>query len=396
MFIMRFVSVIALLATSTALAGCAGGDGSALSLATSGVTVCGITDPNCATPTTTTGSTGTTTGGTTTNTNTGNTASLATGDATITLENNVITSSKTTPAVSKLTLVAGAPNTAKIEINTNTATNGAWPIAKTMDEYMAGSTAYPNPNGLEGSVLGGTYNEYRSYSRTAGGTAVDEELQVWSFGNSYATQYRDVTTGTAAHQAWSFGGTKTPAAAMTLKGSGHYDGKFGATAKTLNFVDSTDPTQTLSYNNDWSIVGDSSLDANFVTGVFTGTLTPNEWKARATMNGASGFRTVFASNLADPNWIGYMNDNVQLKGTITNSSATGNKIVGTAALDPTTGWLTNSTTNAMYAGVFGPAADEITGTFGLEGSIPGPIGGYYPINSDGRGFITMSGVFNGQ
>jgi hypothetical protein len=89
-----------------------------------------------------------------------------------------------------------------------------------------------------------------------------------------------------------------------------------------------------------------------------------------------------------------MKDHVYLKGTITNNATTGNSIVGTASLEPY--WLVNSTTNSMYAGVFGPNGEEISGVFGLEAADPSPIGGNYPINDDRRGYISMSGVFNGQ
>ena len=417
---MRFVSLCAFLATTTALSGCVGGDGSALSLANRSVDVCGVNDPTCATASTGSGSgSGGGTGGGTGTTpppNTGNTANIVTGDATIALEKDVVVSTKTTPSLSNLTLVSGSsgnPNTAKISIDTNTANNGLWPIAKTMDEYTPGTFANgsngalpPAGLGLGGSVLGGSYREYRAYSKNASGTAIDEELQVWSFANSYATQYRDVTAtgGSADHQAWSFGGTKTPAAAMTLRGSGHYVGKFGATAKTSNYINrdvanGNGDIQTIDNNNKWRVWGDSDLNANFLTGTFTGTLTPREWNAFKTMHSAAGFETVDAAydpnpNTFDPNWAGFMDDNVILKGSIT-STATGNSIKGTAVMDPNDGWLSNTDSNAMYAGAFGANAEEITGAFAVEATDPSPMGGYFPINDDRRGYITMSGVFNG-
>jgi C-lobe and N-lobe beta barrels of Tf-binding protein B len=393
---MRFVSLFAVLATSTALSGCAGGDGSALSLAISGP-VCGVNAPNCATPAPTPAPVTTNVTPPPPPPNTGNNATVATGDGTIALEEGVIVSTKPTPALSKLTLVAATgstPATAKIEIDTKSVNKALWPTAKTMDEYAFGTAT--TVGGLGASSVGGNYKEYRSYSRNSAGTAIDEELQVWSFNHSYVTQYRDVTKGgaPATHQAWSFGGTKTPAAAMVLKGSGTYTGKWGATAVTSNYIDSKDPSQTLSHNNNWTVIGDSSLIANFITGDFTGTLTPTDWQAWANLNNGVGWQTVHVATDTSPNLATFMKDHVYLKGTITNNATTGNSIVGTASLEPY--WLVNSTTNSMYAGVFGPNGEEISGVFGLEAADPSPIGGNYPINDDRRGYISMSGVFNGQ
>ena len=77
------------------------------------------------------------------NTNTGNTANFTTGDTTIALESAVI---KSPPggSVSLLTRTNNpAPDldTARIQINTRTANNGAWPVAKTMEEFPAGTNA---------------------------------------------------------------------------------------------------------------------------------------------------------------------------------------------------------------------------------------------------------------
>jgi hypothetical protein len=418
---MRFVSLFAILA-STALSGCVGGDGSALSLAASGVAICGVNDPNCATPapspTPTTPPVVVPPGPTTTppitptipSTNTGNAVSLTTGDTTIALENGNFILPKGKVSLSKLTTTAAtasAPATAKFEIDTKTDTNSLWPIAKTMNEFVSGTNA-SNGLGFGGSTLGGTYKEYRAYTKDKTGKGVDEELQVWSFGNSYATQYRDVTDGggPAVRQAWSFGGTKTPSAAMTLKGSGQYIGRFGATARTAGFINRNGvivdnngfivDVQGVDNNNDWRLWGNSDLNANFLTGSFDGTLTPVEWDAFATMNGRTGFTRVLANDTADLNWVGFMDNDIALKGTITNGTATtGNSIAGTSSFDSNPGWLTNTTTNSMYASTYGANADEITGAFGFDATLVSPIGGDIPINGDRRAYITMSGVFNG-
>lgn len=316
------------------------------------------------------------------NTNIGNRTRLTTGDATIALENAVL-KSPANGSLSRLTRTSGTPNTAKIEIDTKTSNNGNWPIPKTMDEYV------PGTNATGGVGLGGTYKEYRSLTADEEGTTVDEELQVWTWGHSYGTQYREIAGGgDARRQAWSFGGTRT--AAMPVGGTADYTGRYGATSKTWNWMDSDDPAQTISANNTWRVEGTSSLHADFDTQLLTGTLTPSTWTAFQTMNGASGFLAVDSTNPADPNFAGFMNDNVVLQGTIT-----GNTVSGKASLDPAVGWLNG--TNPMYAGFFGPtgAGHEVTGVYNFLAVGPSPMGGEPPINDDRRGFVQQSGVFNG-
>jgi C-lobe and N-lobe beta barrels of Tf-binding protein B len=390
---MRIFGMFALLAATTALGGCPADDGSALSLASSG-TVCGVSSGQCATPTS-----GTTTTTTTTPTpvttpapapNIGNTVTLTGGDGTIALEKSVLVSPKTDPAYSKLTL-GTLPNTAKFEIDSKSPNNALWPVAKTMDEYTPGTIA----SGSAG--LGGTYKEYRALTTSSAGAAVDEELQVWKWQYSYGTQYRDVSSGgEATHQAWSFGGTKTASAAMPVAGSATYNGQFGATAKTSNWINSGGATQTVDNNGIWRVIGTTQLTANFATAQFSGILTPTVWNKFASMNGGSGFTNVVASNILDPNHAVFMDSQVVLNGTIATNATTGNSVNGNAVLDPSKGWITNQTLNPMYAGFFGPTANEVSGVFNFESVIPGPIGGVLPINDDRRAYIQMSGVFNGQ
>jgi hypothetical protein len=215
-YIMRLGSVSALVLTGFALAACGGGE--------FGDTTCGTLDiaasgPCVAAATPTTGG-GTTVvpivpvpTGTGTTTNVGNPTALSRGDKTIALEfANLI--SPTGGSQSTLTETS-APNTAKLAIDTKAATNASWPVPKTMKEYVAGT------NFTGGVGLGGTYKEYRDISNDASGNMVDEELQVWHWGSSYGTQYRDATggAGDARHQAWSFGGTATPVASMPTGGT---------------------------------------------------------------------------------------------------------------------------------------------------------------------------------
>jgi hypothetical protein len=87
-----------------------------------------------------------------------------------------------------------------------------------------------------------------------------------------------------------------------------------------------------------------------------------------------------------------MNDQIQIKGTIT-----GNTYKGTAKLnDPQNqlGWVSGD--NPVFGGFFGPQANETTGVFSVLGTAPDPIGGDLPINDDRRGYLHHSGVFFGR
>jgi hypothetical protein len=384
--------MLALLAATTALGGCPSSDGSAFSLANSGP-VCGVDAGQCATPSVTAPTTLTPVPVTTTPPpNVGNATTLATGDPTIALEKSVLVSSKANPAFSTLT-IGTAPSTATFAIDPKSPNSALWPASKTLDEYAFGSTS------SGGVGLGGTYKEYRALSTSSAGNAADEELQVWNWKYSYGTQYRDISAagGEASHQAWSFGGTRTKAAAMPTSGSAVYNGQFGATAKTWSWINTKNPAQTVDFNNIWRVNGNSQLTANFATGGFTGILTPTNWNAIAALNGGTGFTDV-AANTATPdaNHHPFMDSKIILNGTIATNATTGNAVTGTASEDPNDGWVTNGTLNPMYAGFFGPTANEVTGIFNVEAVSPQPTGGIIPINDDRRGFIEMSGVFNGQ
>jgi C-lobe and N-lobe beta barrels of Tf-binding protein B len=418
---MRIVSFGILIAASTALSGC---DASKLDAVANLGTSCSSSTQslNCGAPAGT-GTTPTPTTPTTpTTTNVGNTAVIVTGDTTLIAESGGLVSTPTNMGISKLKLVAGAsgvPDTAKIDITTNTSSNANWPIAKTMDEYVPGT--------LRGSGLGGTYKEYRTVNKVPGSpNSVDEELQVWTWnagsGKTYATQYRDVTgsSNPATHQAWSFGGNYTTAAAMPTSGSVTYTGRFGGIATTSNFIDDPNLPQTLSRNNRWSVTGDTNITANFGTnGNISGTLTPTDWNAYQTLNGVIGFGTavnpatltpptaastpaeVAAYQTAVANWYPvFMATPIQMNGTIkTNATTIGNTkpntVTGVANYAPSSGWL-NTTSNSFFeAGFFGDNAEDITGVFSIDAQIPEPIGGIRPINDDRRGFINMQGIFNG-
>jgi C-lobe and N-lobe beta barrels of Tf-binding protein B len=386
---MRLASASALILSAFALAACTGGamDSGTLSSLSSLNLPCTLdTCPLNAVPTTNGNAGGNpvpTPTTPTTNTNVGNATNLSSGDKTIALESATLVSPIATGALSILTETAGATNTARLAIDTNAASNGTWPIPKTMDEYTYGTAA------SGGAGLGGSYKEYHVLSPNVGGTVIDEELQIWHWGNSYATQYREIAgAGDARRQAWSFGGTKASAMQTTVAVT--WTGQYGATSKTWNWIDDPASPKTLSANNSWQVNGTSSIGIDFAAGTINGTLTPSTWIGEQNLNGGVGKRSVTAGNTADANHAGFMDANVQLKGTIT-----GNTVFGNAQLAPTDGYI--SGINPMYAAFFGTsAATEITGAYTFVAVEPEPVGGNIPINNDTRGFVQQSGVFHAQ
>ena len=452
---MRNVSGLALIVAAIALSGCVNSTIDSLSSLQNGCTT-STTSVSCGSPTTS--GTPTTTPPTSPSgapiVNTGNTANVPTGDTTIALESSVvITPPLGAPALSKLItspLTISATADQMISFNTNTASNGLWPVPKTMkyNDYdtcvnNGGTGATPGTcfTGAGGTGLGGNYKAYRSYQPQTG---FDEELQVWAWNNSYATQYRDVTaSGTAPqHQAWSFGGNYTTAAAMPTAGTVGYVGQWTATATTAGFGPNTGSTtvnalsgvgtasiaQTVAPSNTWRVNGTSALTANFGTGTLNGRLTSTNWQG---VNAANGFTNVdpiaglaynnacivngaticatgtAAQQAALQNWYNwhaaFMNTDVVLNGNITTSTTNTtkpNQVVGTADMDPNNGWITDTSANPMYAGFFGPVAggkpQEVTGNFALRATTTAPNGGDSGINNDRRATIVMSGIFNGQ
>ena len=310
-------------------------------------------------------------------------------------------------------------------------------------------------NGTGGKGLGGNYKLYRFYDPAT----YDEELQVWSWNQSYATQYRDVTASgnDPQHQAWSFGGNYTTAANMPTSGQVNYVGQWTATAKTAGFLKNPvgiqvpildgngvwtgalgQIIQKVQPSNDWRVSGNSALTADFGAGTLTGRLHSNNWQGLDLVNNhynvdpnAAAAATADCLKLINScspltlsgqatlqNWLNYnatfMSTEVVLKGAIktyppkptnppTPPAATTtnkeNQVVGTAAMDPNNGWLTINGLNPMYAGFFGTVTagkpQEVTGAFALKSTVTLPNGGT-GINNDQRATIEMSGIFNGQ
>jgi hypothetical protein len=392
---MRSLSALSILGLGVALTAC-GGASQTLDLG-NGTNLCGLTCP------VTDIAPGTDSRGNPTE-NTGNNTSLTadTGDTTLVLEKSTIVNlDDGTPALSKLKITG---KTASYQIDPNTPDQADWPKSKEYDYYKTPSDA-----------LGGTgkYKEYHLLSRSTTGIAIDEELQVWNWKHSYGVQYRHLQggDGEAAHQAWSFGGTRTAALAVPTTGSATYNGRFGSTAKSSNWDDTPIAGQTIAKNNKWRVNGKSETTVNFATGSVKSTLTPQKWNAYRTLGGQTGFKDVVvdlksaefnklsaldqAENKA--NRFNFMDDVIKLNGTLTKTT-TANKIAGSATLVAAGGNsqpVNGKNTNLFRGALFGTAADEFTGIFNLEATYPSPTGGTIPINDDRRAFLNHSGVVNG-
>jgi hypothetical protein len=399
---MRFVSFAAVSATAIILAAC-GETTESLTL-NSGLDVCGLSCPvEVAQPVSVNGNLP----ATAPTNNKGNKTDIpkADGDTTIALEKSIIINEKTKLSQSTLTRAGvGDERTAILEIDTNTNRNSLWPKPKVMEYYAFGTNA-------DTDTLGGEYTEYRILSSSIqDGTNIDEELQVWAWGNSYATQYRDVTSGApdADHQAWSFGGKRTALAAMPTGGTATMTGRFGATAKTANWLNTKDQRQKLDYNNNWQVNGSSEVVADFGSNKVTGRLRPEKFRAIATMNGATGRETItvdranytdaiFANPATHPHdKIDFIYQDIVLQGTITKDTVKGNSVAGKALFGPTNGYISNSTKNPFAGAFFGPNANEFTGIFNVEATLPDPVGGEFPINADTRATVQMSGTLHAE
>ncbi len=389
---MRSLSALSLLGLGMALSAC-GGAGQSVDMG-NGLGLCGL-NCNITDITPGTDSRGNPIA------NTGNDTSLTadSGDTTLVLEkSNIVNLDDSTPALSKLSVKG---TVATYQIDPNTKDQASWPKSKEFDYYKT-----PN-NALGGS---GNYKEYHLLSRSDTGIGIDEELQVWNWKHSYGVQYRHLQggDGEAAHQAWSFGGTRTAATAVPTSGSATYNGRFGTTTKTWNWDDTPIAGQTIAMNNKWRVNGKSETTVNFANGSVRSKLTPETWNAYRSLGGATGFKDVVLTaaqkaklNTADlaennANTFSFMNDVIKLNGTLRKTTKS-NEITGTAKLSAVgSGQPVNGTNTNLFRGaLFGANADEFTGIFNLEAIYPAPTGGTIPINDDRRAFVNHSGVVNG-
>jgi hypothetical protein len=395
---MRVSTAVSLIFSSMALVACGGTAEETLDVAGTNNTICGLQCPTVDIPKTD--------DRTTPKPNTGNNQDIKedTGDTTIVLETSVIKNvSDTSPAYSILTENASKTK-AQIAIDPNIKNQKSWPQPVEMLKFRSDQSA------LDGS---GKYTEYRALSRNSDSVAVDEELQVWHWKNSYATQYRDSSTeGEASHQAFSFGGNRTLAAKVPLTGKAVFEGRFGSTAKTWNWIDDNSKTAALSANNIWQVNGTSTSKVDFASGSVNATLKPQRWKGFMSRNNNSGWLTVVldGSGVADgrdyteypkkfvdsdnpANELFFMRENIILKGTLKRDPKKGNSIAGRAKMDQT--WVSGGNGSPFYGALFGKGGEEITGIFNVEAVAPQPTGPEFPINDDRRGFVNHSGVFNG-
>ncbi len=383
---MRVSSALSLFVSALALAACGGVAEETLDVAGTSNAVCGLRCPTVAIPKTDDRN----------NTNnTGNNESISAdeGDTTLILEKSIVKNLKDgETGYSKLTEVKAGEvaKSAEIAIDTNTADQAAWPKPKEMTAYREPAKGSPRKSGL-----GGKYTEYRELTRSDTGTAIDEELQVWRWSHSYGTQYRDASDGgEAAHQAWSFGGTRTASAKVPTAGTASYAGAFGSTAKTSNFVEDPNGTNTLAVNGIWRVTGASATKVDFAKGDVHTVLTPQTWEAFQSKNGEVGFLKV-STGACGNNCFGFYNDRIILDGKLQKDAKKGNAIAGRATLEPNAGYVSGGNGSPFYGALFGPNGEEITGIFNVEGIIPAPVGPD-PINDDRRGFVSHSGVFNGK
>lgn len=330
----------------------------------------------------------------------GNETSLSSGDTTIALESGKLVQPEDETSLSRLTVTA-SPSKAKLEVDTKTGSNNTWLEPQEMDEYTPGSNAN---NIFSPANLGAaSYKEYRNISGT--GLGRDEELQVWNFGNSYATQYRNVAGGVAVQQAYSFGGARTAIAEMPASASATYAGRFGTTAAASNWIDPDQQVpeeEIIARNNSFATNGSASINADFGAQTVQGTLQTERVRfhnGRQFLNydvatgklytqGGGVYQKANANGVfvdAIANAPDFYRTPIRLNGTIT-----GNTYQGVARLGD--GFV--NADNPMYGGFFGPNAAETTGAFSVRGVAVGPIGGEYPIENDRRGYLSHTGIFN--
>ena len=124
----------------------------------------------------------------------------------------------------------------------------------------------PDPTGGNngGPALAcGGYREYRVYSEEVGQER-DELLQVWAWGESYATQYRNTPSGgEAMHTGLVIWRQQDTTCEHARGGSATYNGRFVATAKTANYLKPSGAD--IDPNALWRVQGASQVTANFGT-----------------------------------------------------------------------------------------------------------------------------------
>lgn len=261
---------------------------------------------------------------------------------------------------------------------------------------------------------GGAKSRYTEYAIESTKLNRDEVLQVWSWGDSYTTQYvNQIGSGAPKQNAWSFGGNES----TSVPGSGvaDYEGRFVGVALGENII--PPENSKIDPNVPWRLQGKSNTRLNFNTGAVTATATPETWTSwQKPVTGGGEYEYTFTTSAVtiphtnnpqypsivesvpttDEPYITELYDTViNLNGNlVASSSAPGapkNAIVGTATLN--NGY--NSTDNPMLGGTFKPNAEEVTLIFQVRGTLGDPEGGSTGQNDPRRSRLTISGSING-
>jgi hypothetical protein len=238
---------------------------------------------------------------------------------------------------------------------------------------------------------GAGYREYRVLSKTDNR---DELLQLWAFGDSYATQYQNAAGGgVPKHQVWSFGGRK--AQNVPTAGNATFNGRWVGAAQTENWL--APQSAAISPNGLWRVEGNSEFAVNYDSGAIRGTLTPESWTSFQDKIGAYTWFTSASGRkrngtAAEPDYSIIYETKVNIDANL-DAAAAGqprNTFTGQANLSGT--YLTGD--NPVHGGFFGTNGTELTGVFNAAGLNPNPQGGSQGVNDSRRGGLTINGAFN--
>ncbi len=292
---------------------------------------------------------------------------------------------------------------------------GSYNIGDTVDHvnddfYWNQITPY-----MSSKANGGFKDKYREYWAKKGPSAGnrDEEMQVWSWKNSYSVKYQNnIGGGEPKQQAWSFGGNA--ATVMPASGKARYGGRFVGTAKTAGWIQPDNAK--VNPNALWMIQGRSDVIANFDTSTIHGELSPESWTSEQDKKWYTWYTQEASSpgnmpgkpsvgNAAYPDYHQIYGTKVLLDAAIVadgagtpTSPAVKNKFEGLTTL--TNNYKT--TDNPLYGGFYGTDvggvtnADEVTGIFNVNGTVKELIGGTTGNVNQKESTITINGSFNGQ
>jgi hypothetical protein len=426
---MRFASLSVLLLSTVTLTACGGAGGDIASL-DPGNGLCGTSCPTVAvtppgTPTTPTNSGGQPLPPVDT-VNGGNTTRLTSGNAAITLENAVLTSTKDKKALVDITfdkknIATRNDDEAVFKITTTDGRNAGWPVPKKMLWQQTAQLLTPTRLGAN------SYDEYKSTDQI-NGAAVSEQLQIWNYNESYIGQYRESAPEESPHQAWVFGGAnKTALANMpTAAGTVTKTGQWTGTAKTVGYKEPGQLTNlnVLQMNNWWGVRGTSEVNVDFNNKTVDATLTATHFKSQADYTSDNpviiagqeitvdlAVARTNAASLDNANYFAFMDEQIKLSGTIVSgtaasgtTAASGNQIAnGTVSFsNPTPGmnglsfYSSSDSVANFQGGFYGANAEEFVGSFAGTGTITEGSGGVTAITTNGTATYSVSGVLHAQ